>query len=672
MAKKKQGNLKTDYTKLIAVLAGIFTLGFIAYYPSLQNGFVTWDDDVYVINNPLIRELSFATLQSVFSEFLWGNYHPLTVLSLNLDYQLWKLDPWGYHFTNILIHCLNSALLAFIIFNFPEPGKQETNKSPERIVPALIAGLLFALHPLHVESVTWISERKDVLYTFFIFLSFIFWHKWITENKPNYQWIAIALFAASSLSKGMALIFPLILLGYDFYRNGYISKEDILSKWAFWIISLSLGIVAIVAQQSVGAIREDAGYNIIDNIFVALYSLCWYLWKMIIPLNLSAFYPYPKKLAGEALPWIFYLAPFILASISYGVWSIRKKHPEFALGWIWYLASMIMVVKLVPLSEAMTADRYFYLSSAGIFLAIAIFFSRNYNASKLYYIPIIIALGWGWLSREQTKIWKDDLSLFGDMIDKHPDLSLAYNNRGKYLFQAGKKEDAIKDFIKSAELDPDNESAQNNVGFVLLENDRIPEAITYFSKAVEIHPGFADGFYNLGNAYARQNDYPKAIEAYNKSIQLQASNPGVWNNLGNVYKEFGKIDSSKYAYQKSLELDPNGKNALTGLGEVEEKTGNIENARTWYKKAADRNPLDADLANRMGISFAKEANYPEAIIWFKKAAEANAKEVATWQNLAMAYERTGQIPDAIKAYQEAARLGSGSAQETLTRNNVSW
>ncbi len=672
MVKKKSAGSKSQDSKIYFASAGIILAGLLAYYPSLLNGFVTWDDDVYVLNNPLIRDLSFATLKSIFSEFLWGNYHPLTVLSLNLDYQFWKLDPWGYHLTNILFHCANSLLLAWIVYQFPEPYSSDTVKKQERFIPAIIAGLLFGLHPLHVESVTWISERKDVLYTFFLLWAFIFWEKSLKSNSSKHHWIALLFFLASSLSKGMALIFPLILIGLDWYRNGKIELKDFISKWAFWIISLSLGIVAIMAQQSVGAIREDAGYSIIDNLFVALYSLCWYLWKMIVPLNLSAFYPYPKKAAGEALPILFYLAPLILVGISWGVWYLRKKHAEFLFGWIWYLASMIMVVKLVPLSEAMTADRYFYLSSAGIFIAIGIFFGRNIQASKLFYIPIGISLVWAGITREQTKIWKDDLSLFGDMIAQYPELSLAYNNRGKYLFQAGKKDEAIKDFIKSAELDPDNESAQNNVGFILLEKNRIPEALTYFKKAVEIHPEFADGFYNLGNAYARQNDYPKAIMAYQKSINIQAANPGVWNNLGNVFKEYGKIDSATYAYQKSLELDPNGKNALTGIGEVEEKKGNIEIARSWYKKAADRNPQDADLANRMGISFAKEGNYPEAIIWFKKAAEANAKEVATWQNLAMAYERTGQIPDAIKAYQEAARLGSQGAQETLTRNNVSW
>ncbi len=672
MAKKavKAQSTTKDY-KLLMILGSIAVAGFVAYAPSLKNGFVTWDDDVYVLNNSLIRSFSMENLVSIFTEFLWGNYHPLTVISLLIDYQIWALNPWGYHLVNLLFHLANSILLAYIVFLFPEPGGTG-NKESKRYIPALIAGALFALHPLHVESVTWISERKDVLYTFFTLLAFLTWIKGLEHSDPKSQWITLGLFICASLAKGMALIFPLILVGMDWYIKGHIIKEDIIRKWPFWLVSLTLGIVAILAQQSVGAIREDAGYNILDNLFVALYSLCWYLWKMLVPFNLSAFYPYPKKAAGEALPFLFYLSPLILSGITWLAWKIRHKHGEFLFGWIWYLASMIMVVKLVPLSEAMTADRYFYLSSAGLFMGIAIFFGRNFSISKFYYLPIVVSLGWAGLTYSQTQIWKDDLTLFGDMIQKYPELSLAYNNRGKYLYQAGKKEEAIKDFIKSAELDPDNESAQNNVGFILMESNRIPEALTYFKKAVEIHPEFADGFFNLGNAYARQNKYPEAIGAYQRSIEIFAANPGVWNNLGNVFKESGKSDSAKYAYQKSLELDGNGKNALTGIGEVEEKNGNLEEAKKWYQKASERNPNDADLANRVGITYAKEAKYQEAIQWFNRAAKAKPEEVATWQNLAMAYERTGQIPEAIKAYQEAAKLGSPSAQEVLTRNKVSW
>lgn len=672
MAKNRKYSTSKTQTQIFTGLGLVAVLTFLFYQPSLENGFVTWDDDIYVLNNPLIRDLSASTLSSIFTEFLWGNYHPMTVLSLNLDFKIWGLNPYGYHLHNILLHILNTCLLGWIVYRFPIPAENQKLKRNELLIPSLTAALLFGLHPLHVESVTWVSERKDVLYTAFLLIAWIFWDLYKTEGKSQHLWTTLLFFVLSCLSKGMALIFPLLLLGYDMYLSGEIVKKDIIAKWPFWLISLCLGIVAILAQQSVGAIREDVGYSIFDNLIVALYGLCWYLWKMLIPLNLSAFYPYPKKAAGEFLPWIFYLSPIILAGITYVCWKLRKTLPELGFAWIWYIASMIMVVKLVPLSEAMTADRYFYLSSAGICLAAGMIISRYTHKPVIVYAPIILALIWGYLTHTQTKIWKDDLSLFGEMIRQHPDLSLAYNNRGKYLFQQGKKEEAIQDFIKSAELDPDNESAQNNVGFILLENNKLPEAVTYFKKAVEIHPEFADGYFNLGNAYARMNNYPAAIGSYRKSLSLMEANPGVWNNLGNVYKETGKFDSAQYAYTKSLELDPNGKNAMTGLGETEEKLGNLNDARNWYKKASERNPADADLMNKIGISYAKTAEYPDAIIWFKKASETNPKEIATWQNLAMAYERTGQIPDAIKAYQEAAKLGSPGAQQILKKNGVSW
>jgi len=660
--KKIRKNEAPFNAPLILGLSGVLLLTFICYRPSLDNGFLSWDDDVYVVNNPLLRNFSFAGLQEIFSGFLWGNYHPLTVLSLLIDYQIGGLNPYGYHLVNILLHLLNTGLIAFIVFRLTQ----------KKTVPALLAALCFGLHPLHVESVTWISERKDVLYTAFLLFAWITYDKYRDTKHNKYFYYTILLFIASCLSKGMAVIFPLLLLAGDYLRYGKLTQQDIVSKWPFWLLSLFFGILAIAAQQSVGAIREDAGYSVLDNIIVAFYGLLWYLYKMLIPLNLSAFYPYPIKAAGDFLPFMFYLAPPVVIAISIASYKYRKVFPELSFGWIWYIASMLMVVKLVPLSEAMTADRYFYLSSVGLFISLALFVNRFIKYSSLIYLPAALALAWGYLTYEQTQIWKNDLTLFGDMIKKFPNLSLAYNNRGKFYYQQGKKEEAIQDFLRSAELDPDNESAQNNVGYILMENNKVPEAINYFKRAVEIHPEFADGYFNLGNAYARQHAYVAAIEAYTLSISIQSENPGVWNNLGNVYKESNIPDSALHAYEQSLKLNPRGKSAMTGMGELYEQAADTTKALEWYKKAAEIHTQDTDLMNRIGVLYAKLTQYSQAIDWFKKASEINDKEAATWQNLAMAYERTGQIPDAVQAYQQAARLGSKGAQDILTKNGVAW
>jgi tetratricopeptide (TPR) repeat protein len=661
MAKKIKQASQPNYPIYIGALL-VLILTFAAFKDSLKFNFLSWDDDVYVVNNPLIRGFSPELLGRVFTEYLWGNYHPLTVLSLSVDYSIWGLDPYGYHLTNLLLHLLNTLLIIIITLRLTR----------NHVMAAVSAGLLFGTHPLHVESVTWISERKDVLYTAFLLGAWWAYDAFRDKDAKKQIVYSMLLFIAACLAKGMAVIFPLLLIATDIYRNGQFKISDIIGKWPYFLVSITFGIVAIIAQQSVGAIREDAGYNLFDNIIVAFYGLCWYLYKMILPLQLTAFYPYPPKAEGELLPLYFYLAPLVLGLAAFLLYKFRKQYPEWVFAGIWYLASMVMVVKLVPLSEAITADRYFYLSSAGIMIAAGIALSRK-NISQIFvYAPFVVGVLWAYLTYQQTQIWSNDLALFGDMIEKHPTLSLAYNNRGKYYYQAGNKEGAIADFIKSAELDPENESAQNNVGYILLEQQKPIEALSYFNRAIEIHPDFADGYFNLGNTYAKLNRYPEAIQSYQQALRIQEGNPGVWNNLGNVYRESDMADSAKYAYQKALEWDSRGKSSLTGLGEIEEKAGNIEAARKFYKTAAEYHPTDGDLLNRIGISYAKESKYSEAAQWFLKASVAKPDEAATWNNLAMAYERAGSIPEAVEAYKKAAQLGSVSAQEILKKNGVPW
>jgi len=640
------------------LLITILTLLF--FWPSLQNGFVAWDDDIYVYNNPLVRNFGLSQLPEIFSSYLWGNYHPLTVISLGIDHALFGLNPKAFHAVNIAWHLACVYLIGILAFHYSQ------NK-----YAAWIAAAAFGFHPLHVESVTWISERKDVLYTFFFLLAIWSWEKY--KNKPTYSNYALTFlwFVASILSKGMGIVFPAMLIARDLLVNKDIKTINWKEKIPFLVAGLSMGIVALLAQKSVGAIREDVGYSMFDNIIVALYSLTWYLYKGLFPFYLSAFYPYPVKAAGEALPWFYYASPIVLAAITYAVIKFRNKYPELLFGWIWYGAAMVMVIKIVPLSEAMTADRYFYLSSVGLFLSVAIAIGKNMNSWKLYLCIFFIGL-WGYSTWNRTQVWKGDETLFSDMIEKYPKLSLAYNNRGKFYYQQGIKDKAVADFIKAAELDKENESAQNNIGFIYLEQKQPLIALTYFKRSVEIHPKFADGYFNLGNTYVQLNEFQTATDCYHQSLEIFKDNPGVWNNLGNAYKSLGKLDSARYSYTQALTLNPQEKNALVGMGEVSEISLNKPEMIQWFEKAIQAGASPSDLFNRIGIAYAKENTFDTAATYFLKATQADPKEVNSWTNLAMAYERMGKIQETVEAYQAAARLGSTGAQNALSRNGIKW
>jgi 4-amino-4-deoxy-L-arabinose transferase-like glycosyltransferase len=283
---KKPKIVKPGNWKYYGGLFIIILISFIAYLPVFNNELLAWDDEYYIKNNPLVYTIN---LKDIFSQYVMGNYHPFTILILAIEYQLFGLSATGYHTVNLLLHLLNVLLVFFTVLRLA--NKQEI---------ALVAALLFGIHPLHVESVAWTAELKDLLYTFFFLASYIFYLKYQESQRKKYYIVALILFSVSLLSKAMAASLPVLLILTDYFKGRKINVKTLLDKAPFFLLSIIFGIVAIWAQQSSGA-TEVIHFSFLQRIIFACYGFITYLVQLIFPLNLSAYYPYPVR-SGESIP----------------------------------------------------------------------------------------------------------------------------------------------------------------------------------------------------------------------------------------------------------------------------------------------------------------------------------------------------------------------------------
>jgi hypothetical protein len=321
--------------KYYVPLAIILVLSFIVYLPVLQNGLIDWDDHVYIKNNPLIHSFN---LKEIFSQYVSGNYHPLTILTFAIEYQFFGLNETGYHAVNLLLHLLNVLLVFYTVFLLSD-----------KVGVALLASLLFGIHPLHVESVAWAAELKDLLYTLFFLASYIFYLKYLKNPKRKLYIFAILLFLASLLSKAMAASLPVVLLLTDYFKGRKINKEIILEKVPFFLLAITFGVVALIAQKSSGAIADIEIFTFPQRIVFASYGFITYLLKLILPLQLSAFYPYPIASGGDIPVLYYFYVLFFSGFAAFVIYSLRFSKKIF-FGTGFFAVTVFLVLQLLPVA----------------------------------------------------------------------------------------------------------------------------------------------------------------------------------------------------------------------------------------------------------------------------------------------------------------------------------
>ena len=473
--------LKENNNKKFLLIA-ILLLTIVVYSPSFTAEFTNWDDGAYVVENQLIKNLSVENIKTIFSEYFISNYHPLSLLSLSIDYQIGGKTPFVYHFVNILLHLINIVLVFLMIFFI-----LEALGISRKIEIALITSALFAVHTLHVESVSWISERKDLLYSLFFLASIIFYIKFVKNRNVKFYLLSLFLFILSLLSKGMAVSLAPSLIAIDLLlKRKIFDKTLILEKLPFFVLSLLFGIIALHAQHTGEAIADGSVFNYYERILFAGYGFCQYHFKLLLPVNLSAIYPYPVKI-GTAIPAKFYFFFVLFVALCVGLFFIIKRSNFGRFGVLFFSINIIFVLQLIPVGSAIYADRYSYIPSIGYFFLIGILFNHFSERKKNYRIlGLIIIFAYilmlSVMTFKRTKVWENSLTLWDDVLSKYTEVPIAWVNRGNVKYKAKDYQSAINDYNEALKLKPDHSQAFLNRATVKKEMGNLKAAIKDYNK----------------------------------------------------------------------------------------------------------------------------------------------------------------------------------------------
>ena len=588
---KKANDISESNTSVWLFLAPILIFTFILYSTTLKNYFIiNWDDDGYIINNPLIKDFSWKSIVFMFSHFHLDNYHPLTTLSNAIEYHLFKLNAKPYHFNNLVLHLLNTTL----VFYFIRQLVKDKNA-------ALLAALLFAIHPMHVESVSWISERKDLLYTAFFLLSLITYNRFIQEEKKYLLAWSIALMFLSCLSKPAAVALTPVVFLLDYYSGKKITMSSIVQKIPFLFLSLLFGIMVLFSQSKSGSMNMVEHFPIMDKFFFVCYGLVFYLLKLFVPIHLSVMYLYPLKENG-LLPMEYYLAPLVILALIISIFKFKKIQKELLFGFLFYFFTLAMVIQVVPVGKAIVAERYSYVPYIGLFFILAKLYvmvknNEFENAQKIkpvmniiigIFIVIFCVGTWN-----RNKDWKDSDSLFSSIIKQQPDNYYGYYARGSGRLLQNDHRGAIEDYSHAIKLDSAHDFLWYNRG-VELEKINEKAAASYdYTQAIKLNPQHSKALYNRGNLKFASGNLVGAIEDYNQSLKIDSSNAEAFCNRAIANLNLKDSVKALNDFNLSLKQNPKLVNALYNRAALYISKKNYNAACEDYNSASKEGSVDA-------------------------------------------------------------------------------
>jgi len=518
------------------------------YWPVYKFDFVKYDDDVYVTNNVNIQSgLNFKSLHWAFISGDASNWHPVTWLSLMIDYQLFKDWAGGYHLINVLFHILNALLLFYLL-------RQMTNA----LWPSAFVAAAFALHPLHVESVAWIAERKDVLSTFFWLLTMWAYARYVESPKLKWYLTAFVLFVLGLMSKPMLVTLPFVLLLLDYWPlERKISRRLLIEKIPFFICSFISCIVTFFVQRNSGAMTDIEIYGTGTRIGNILVSYTAYIAKMIWPDRLAVLYPYPA--AGLQTVKII-ISALLLALISIYFIYMGKRYKFMITGWLWYLGTLVPVIGLIQVGMQSMADRYTYIPLTGLFIIIAWsaaeFVPRQ--RYKILVLPVIILLAASGITAfRQLGYWKNSQTLYEHTLQATENNYIIYENYIAYLNGIGRLDDVIKLSYERLKIKHNTVKIYNNLGSALLRAGRTDEAVESFKLAIKCKPDFIPAYNNLAIALCAQSKYEEAVTYFEQAIQIKPDFVDAYLNLAIAFNEMGKFNKAVELCNRVLEFEPN-------------------------------------------------------------------------------------------------------------------
>ena len=678
-----------DRWRLISICVFLIAITWVVFGQTVYFDFVNFDDSDYVSKNPGVTNgLTLAGIVRAFTHSHAANWHPLTWISHMLDCQLYGLNPGGHHATNVAIHAANAVLLFLLV-------RQMTGA----LWRSAFVAALFAIHPLHVESVAWVSERKDVLSGLFFILTIGAYIRYARGpwSAQRYALVFI-LFGCGLMCKSMLVTLPFVLLLLDYWplqrfaspRTGdgltlKIARPLVLEKLPLFALSLVSCVMTVFAQNA--ALRPLTAFSLPSRVGNAVVAYKDYLAQMFWPSNLAVFYPWDA--ARLSVPNILF-SGILLLGISAMLFVARQRR-YLVTGWLWYLIMLGPVIGVIQVGNQARADRYTYLPQIGLYLLLAwaaADFCMRWKHRRVFLalLSVIILAGLTISARIQASYWRNSESLWSEALSHTTDNVVAELNFGEALDSLGRTSEAIAGFERVLQIDPNQPMIHSSLGAILLRIGQPEAALAHLQKSVEIQPNQPSLHSSLGVALLQLGRLDEAVTHLQKALEFQPDSVNARANLGLAFLQMGRLDEAVTHLQRALEIDPNHADAHYNLGNTFLQMGRIQEALAHYKTALEINPDDIDVLNNMAwvLATAPEPstrNGEKAIAMAQRAVSLTGnRQPRTLATLAAALAETGRFPDAVTTAERALQLAidqgnfsladSIRAQRELYRSNL--
>ena len=606
----------------------------IVYWPVHNYDFVRFDDNKYVTSNRNVTSgITPHNVRWAFTSGYASNWHPVTWLSHMLDCQVFGLHAGEQHTVNLLFHIVNTLLLFLVLA-----------RMTKMFWASAFVAAVFGLHPLHVESVAWIAERKDVLSTFFWMLTMLAYALYAEKPGILRYIVTLSLFAIGLMAKPMLVTLPFVLLLLDYWplermnlraapRSENMHQATIirkplsnlvLEKIPFFVLAVLSSIVTFIVQSRTGAVQSVDVIGIRSRIGNAIVSYMAYIYKTFWPNKLAVLYPHP----GSSLPLSrIVICALLLVSITIAVIALSRRRKYLVTGWFWYIGTLVPVIGIIQVGVQAMADRYTYIPMTGLLIIVAwgvsdILASWKYSKKVLVTSSALVLIALSMKAAVQLEYWQDSETLFKHTLDVTSDNYVMENNYAAFLAEQGKAEQAIEHLEKSIEIKPNSAEAHNNLANALNKLGKTEQAIEHYKKSLSLKPNSSDAHYNLAVALSKLNRTDEAISEYYEAIRLDPSNADALSNLGFELSGKGKYSEAVELYRKALALEPD----------------------------------NIIYHGRFGLALAGLQKNDEAIKEFQFVLKATPKDAEMWCNLGIVLERQNKTSDAIKQYLKALEI----------------
>ena len=591
---------------LYAVLLAVTSV--VTFASVRDNDFVYYDDPKYVTENPVV--LAGITSRGIAWAFTTGtdaNWFPLTWMSHMLDVQAHGVSAGGHHATSLVIHVINTLLLLGVL--------TWMTKAPGR--SAFVAGL-FALHPLHVESVAWVAERKDVLSTLFWILTMGAYAWYSRAPRVSRYVVTLLFFAAGLMSKPMLVTLPFVLLILDWWPLNRLRTKSfqqlVKEKIPMLALAAASSVVTFIVQREGGAVRGLDAFPFVLRVQNALISYVSYAAKTVWPEKLAAFYPYPDVLSGAQA----FGALVMLIGVSVVAYRYARRFPYLPVGWLWYLGTLVPVIGLIQVGNQSMADRYTYVPLIGLFIIIAwgavdLLQRLPYQRVVLRALAVLVLAGCAVTSRRQVEHWRDSNALWTHALAVTSENYLAHNNLGLALQREGKIDEAMSHYNEALRIRPGYATARTNLGVALSKQGKTADAIATYAEALRQNPGLAEAHADMGAALAGQGKLDEAIAEYNEAIRLKPGHFESHANLGLALAGKGKLDDAMFHYEEALKLRPASPEVENNLGYALAVRGRFDEAILHYDRAIRLSPRFELARVNMAVALANQKKNEEAL-----------------------------------------------------------